>query len=203
MMSKELEFTLPGLIRAAIATVRDPKVGAQMILRQRFHAQALWPALVAIVAVSVILGQGTLLLLVGPDALGNSLLANPLSVWIVQLAILAASVFLIHFLGQKFKGKGSLEDALALMVWLEFILACVQVIQIVAMLISPVVSDVLGILGLGLFLWLLTNFVAVQHGFNSLGAVFGMIMISLVGLLVVLTLLLPLFGVILPGGLNV
>jgi hypothetical protein len=48
-------------------------------------------------------------------------------------------------------------------------------------------------------MWLLTNFVAVIHGFRSLGQVFVMILVSLFVLAFVLSILLTLVGVTVPG----
>jgi hypothetical protein len=70
-------------------------------------------------------------------------------------------------------GTGTFPDALILMVWLQFILLCVQLVQVLAGVMLPVLADLIGLAGLGLLLWLLTNFVAELHGFRSLIAVFA------------------------------
>ena len=86
-----------------------------------------------------------------------------------------------------------------LIAWLQFIMVCIQVVQTALMLIVPPFASLLGIAGLVLFMWLLTNFIAVIHGFRSLGQVFVMILVSLFVLAFVLSILLSIAGVTVPG----
>lgn len=203
MSAEKLEFTLPALVRAAIMTVANPREGALMILRQHLPRPVLWLCLLTIVVVSVIMGQGTLLLAVGEDQLVSPLLANPFFMCVTQLVLLAIMAYVIHAVGRAFKGTGSFDDSLALVVWLQVVLACLQVVQTVALFVAPVVADLLGIAGLVLFLWLLTNFVALQHGFKALAPVFVIILVTAFGLTFAFSLVLSLLGVISPGDLNV
>jgi hypothetical protein len=76
---------------------------------------------------------------------------------------------------------------------------CIQVVQTALMLILPPLASIVGIVGLVLFMWLLTNFIAVIHGFRSLGQVFVMILLSMFVLAFILSILLTLFGVTVPG----
>ena len=59
------------------------------------------------------------------------------------------------------------------MIWLQFIMALLQAVQLVAVLILPLLAALLGLVGLGLFFWLLTGFVAELHGFRSPMQVFA------------------------------
>ena len=95
-------------------------------------------------------------------------------------------------------GTGSFEEAVLLMAWLQFIMICVQAVQAVALLVLPPLAGLIGIAGLFLFLWLLTNFVAVLHGFSSLIKVFLMILASAFGIAFGLSILLMLIGVTVP-----
>ncbi|NJR43059.1 MAG: hypothetical protein HC767_10775 [Akkermansiaceae bacterium] len=71
-----------------------------------------------------------------------------------------------------------MNDALLVVVWLQVLMLGLQLLQVLLLLISPVLAAVVGLAGIVLFLWLLTNFVAELHGFQSLLAVFGAIVLT-------------------------
>ena len=54
-----------------------------------------------------------------------------------------------------------------------------------------------------MFLWLLTNFVAVLHGFRSLGMVFVMIVVSAFAVTFVLSIVMSILGIVPSGVVNV
>ncbi len=87
---------------------------------------------------------------------------------------------------------------LLLMIWLQFILLCLQVIQTVLLLVSTQMASLVAIVSVVLFLFLLTHFVAVVHGFQSLGKVFFMILASVIGLALGLSIILAFLGVSIP-----
>lgn len=203
MAVEQLHFTLRDLISHAWETVRNPRDGARMVVDQNVPGPLLWQMLAVVVALSVVLGQGALMLVSGPEDLAGPLVLNPAIMAGLQLAVLVVTVYAIHWIGRSMGGTGSFEGALALTVWLQFIMICLQVVQVVAMLIAQPLADIIGIAGLVLFLWLLTNFVAVLHGFQSLGLVFVMILASALGMVFLLSLALSIMGITAPGDLNV
>ena len=102
---------------------------------------------------------------------------------------------MIHRVGQWRGGKGNFADAMVLVAWLQFILVCVEVLQLVAQLVLPFVADILGVLGIMLFFWLLSHFVAELHGFRSTLAVLGGILVVMFGMAFVLAaILMPVLG---------
>lgn len=203
MTTQPLDFTPRALIAAAIASLRDPRGSASRVLSTHLSASVLWTMLLAVVAASVIMGQGSLILVTRGAALSNPYLANPLVMWVLQLGLLVVMVYAIHFIGRSLGGQGTVNGSLAIVVWLQFIMACLQVVQTVALFVMPPVADVIGIVGLVAFLWLLTHFIAAVHGFKSLGLVFVMILVSAFGVTFVLSLILAVLGFASPGELNV
>ncbi|MDN5788856.1 YIP1 family protein, partial [Pseudorhodobacter sp.] len=130
----------------------------------------------------------------GASGVGPAM-ASPVRTAILQWAVLLISVHAVHRLGRMRGGTGTLNEAVILLAWLQFVLLCVQVAQIVMQVIVPPLADILGVAGLVLFLWLLTNFVAELHGFRSLALVFVGILVAVVVLAVVLAIVLTLiFG---------
>lgn len=203
MTTEPLDFTPRGLLTAALATLRSPRTAAARVMNAGLPAHILWTMLAAVVAASVALGQGTLILATGGAALGNPYLANPLVMFLIQIALLVVMVYAIHFVGRLMGGQGVYENTLAVVVWLQFVMACLQVVQTFALFVLPPVADIIGIVGLVIFIWLLTHFVAAVHGFKSLGLVFGMILVSAFGITFAMSLVLTMLGVVAPGDFNV
>lgn len=195
-MTLSLQTLLPMVWR----TITNPREGAEEVLALGVPRQALWTILLLVLVLSIILGQITTLLVAaatGTEVTGP--LASPIVTGVMQLALLLMTIFAIFYIGRGFGGTGSLDEAILLVAWLQFIMVCVQVVQTGLMLFMPPLASLVGIVGLVLFMWLLTNFVAVIHGFRSLGQVFVMILVSMFVLAFVLSILLTLVGVTVPG----
>jgi len=203
MTSQSLDYTPHGLATAAVATLRDPRGTAARITAEKLPTPVLWTMLATVVAVSVVLGQGSLMLVAGDPVTDNPYLANPLVMWGLQCGLLFVMVHAIHRIGRAMGGVGVFEDTLALVVWLQFVMACLQLVQTAALFILPPLADLIGIVGLVIFLWLLTHFTAAAHGFTQLGPVFLMILISAFGITFVLSLVLAMLGIVVPGDFNV
>ncbi len=183
---------LMGLLRQ---TLSDPRAAARQVMALPLPRSARWQALALVIVLSMLFGQAAVLLMAGqgPDAL---------SVGLIQGAVLLALVYAVHFVGRLLGGRGAFEDGLILIAWLQGVMVAVQIAQIVALLILPPLTGLLGFLGMALFLWLLTNFVAELHGFTSLGRVFGMILLTLFGVAILLAIVLQILGVQPPTGMT-
>ena len=191
-----MTLTLNGLVAMAWRTVKNPREGATEVLSLGVPREALWTALALVVTLSILLAQATSLLVTGQAGAGMPV--GPLAMGFVQLLLLVLMVFAIFWIGRSFGGSGSFEETILLVVWLQFIMVCLQVLQTAVLLVLPVFAGLVGIASLVLFLWLLTNFVAVLHGFASLGKVFIMILVSAFGIAFGLSIILTLIGVTMP-----
>jgi len=69
----------------------------------------------------------------------------------------------------------------------------VQVLQVVLGFVLPPLADLVGLAGLLLLLWLLTNFVAELHGFASLWSVFFGLVFGAIALFLAAAILLAIF----------
>lgn len=195
-MTLSLQTLLPMVWR----TIKNPREGAEEVLALGVPREALWSLLLLVLVLSIILGQITTLLIASASGVTiGGPLANPMITGVLQLALLLVTIFAIHLIGRSFGGTGNLGETILLVAWLQFVMVCIQVVQTAFMLILPTVGSLLGIVGLVLFLWLLTNFVAVIHGFRSLGQVFVMILVSMFVMAFALSILLTLAGVTVPG----
>ncbi len=195
---------IPDLIRN---TFSDPRGAATRIIRMELPASVLWEALALVVVLSVIAAQVTTLLFaqpgVAPGEPGTEMipafLTNPLIMGMIQGVILVFMVFAVHWIGRSFGGVGRFEDAIALVVWLQFLLVCLQAVQVLTGILSPALSGFVGLIGVVLFFWLLTQFVLVLHGFQSSAMVFVMIVVSMLALAFALSMVLTILGVVVVG----
>lgn len=194
-----MTLSLNSILQMVWRTVLNPREGAEEVLALGVPRQALWTLLFLVVVLSIMLGQiSNLLMTQMSDTPLTGLLANPVATGLIQLALLVVAVYAIYAVGRAFGGTGSFNEALLLVSWLQFIMVCIQVVQTAFMVILPPFAALVGVAGLFLFLWLLTNFVAVIHGFHSLGQVFVMILVSTFVLAFFLSLILTITGVVLP-----
>ena len=190
---------IPGLVRQSFS---DPQGAARRIIGMDLPASVLWEALTLVVALSAIAAQVSSLLLSGPGASGEALLPfadSPMLVAIIQGGILVIMVFAVHWIGRSFGGAGRLEDSIAAVAWLQFLLVCLQAVQLVIGFASPALSGLVGLAGIVFFFWLLTQFVMAVHDFDSAAMVFVMIVVSLLAITFAMSLILTLLGFAVPG----
>ncbi|KKM72475.1 hypothetical protein LCGC14_1420190 [marine sediment metagenome] len=192
-------LSLPTLLPLVGDTLRAPRETFARLLALDLPRGALWQALILVVILSVLLAEGANLLISpmsgGP---GHMVIASPAVFGILQLSLLVVMVFAIYWIGKAAGGQGSFAGGILLVAWLQFVMVCLQALQSVAILVMPPLAWLIGVGGLVLFLWLLTNFIAELHGFASLGRVFAMILFSMLGFALGLSFLLTLIGVSVP-----
>jgi hypothetical protein len=124
---------------------------------------------------------------------------GPAATGFIQLLLLVVMVFAIFWIGRSMGGTGSFEETILLVAWLQFIMVCIQGVQAVSLIVLPsLVGSLIGVAGLVIFMWLLTNFIAVLHGFSSLFQVFVMILVAAFGIAFGLSIILTLIGVTVP-----
>ena len=114
--------------------------------------------------------------------------------WLSSLLITVALVLValaVHRIGALFGGRGSFEDALLAVVWVEFLMTLAQAVQFLAILALPPLGALLAIAIVAGFLWITANFIAELHGFQSLAKV-GLGMIA--GFAIIVTLMAALFA---------
>lgn len=176
-----MDFTPAFLMRMVGETLKAPRHGAAMVLGFGFAPIVGWMALLLMAIASTVLTHLSFAMMPAEAReIWGAAMASPIRTAMLQWVVLLISVHAIHKVGRKMGGTGSLEGAVVLVAWLQFILLCVQIAQLVTQALLPPLSDVLGIFGLVLFLWLLTNFVAQLHGFTSLAMTFVGIFLTLI-----------------------
>jgi Yip1 domain len=189
-----MDLSLSSLLQMARDSVQNPREGARAVLRLNPPRQARWTGLILMAVMSTVLTNLSVLMMPLEDqAMMGAFATSPLRMVVIQVAVLLIMVQAVYHVGRWRGGQGSFADALLLVGWLQFILLVLQVAQIVLQVVLPPLAEILGLLGLILFLWLLTGFVAELHGFSSTGWVFVGIMATMIGAAFVLSFALVLF----------
>lgn len=196
-----MTWTLKDILGLVLETIRNPREGASTLLNMTPQRGVLWQMLALVVVLSVLLAHGTALLFAGSSgqAVTGPFQVSPMATGFIQGGLLVIMVYATFWIGRSFGGTGSFEETLLLVTWLQFVLVCLQVAQTAALLVLPPFAGLIGIAALILFFWLLVNFVAVLHGFVSLGMVFLGIILSAFGIAFGLSLILTLIGITVPG----
>ena len=172
-------------------TFQDPRRAARVLLAEDVPLRARTAGLLLVAVVSALLAS----LQVGAglqelDPFSAFMLASPFRAAIMQWLFMALSVVLIHRVGGAFGGRGSFADAMLVVVWLQLLMLALQILQLVATFVAPPLAGIIGIIGLGVFFWLITTFIAELHGFASRGLVFLGIVLTCIGTGIVLGILL-------------
>jgi hypothetical protein len=181
------------LLGLARLSLEDPRAGMRAVLQQDIPVPARTAALLLMAVISALLMHLGAAFLPPPiDPVTQFLMVGPIRTAIIQWLILAGSVLLIHRVGAAWGGRGSFVDALLVVVWLQIIMLGVQLVQLLALVLVPPVAGVLNLVGLVLFFWLLTSFVAELHGFASRGKVFAGILAAAFGVVLLLAVMMTL-----------
>lgn len=197
-----MTFSLNTLLNLVLESIRNPREGAATILNFAPSRDVLLQLLALVVVISVLFGQAGVFLLGGglsDGALTGPIALSPLTAAVVQFGLLVMLVIAIHSIGRAFGGTGSFEETLLLVVWLQFVLLCLQLVQLLALVLIPPMGAIIGLISVVIFLWLLVNFVAVIHNFRSLGLVFAGVVISAFAIIFALSLILSMLGLAVPG----
>jgi hypothetical protein len=180
---------LPRMAALARLSVQNPRAAARVLLAEGVPLAARSAGLTLIAVVSAILLYPSFVLMPPEDIVSAFFAQSPLQTAVVQWLALLLSVVLIASVGRAFGGRGSLADAMLVVVWLQL---GVQVAQLLALVVLPPLAGLIGLIGFVGFVWLMVNFIAELHGFRSLGLVFGGIIVTFIAAAFVLAILLAL-----------
>lgn len=177
-----------------------PRAAMRAVLDMNLPTGILWQALVLVAVLGDLIVWGGLAMTAeGRALLTQGGLPGPLFMGVLQLALLALMAVGIDRIGRAFGGKGDFAGALAVIVWLQVVMFTLQFGQLLLYLLVPPLADMLGIALFAVMFWMLSNFVAELHGFRSVGAVFGGVIITLIGAVILFSFLLFALGIGVPG----
>jgi Yip1 domain len=163
---------MTGLMDQILSLVRlslkDPRSAVRVLLGMGIPLPARTAGLLFVaVSSALLLHLGFIVLPGSDDPLTLFMSQSPFRTAVIQWLILAATVLCIYRIGRAFGGKGSLTDALLVVVWLQVIMLAVQVAQLLSLIFFTPLAGMVNLAGLILFFWLFTSFIAELHGFRS------------------------------------
>ena len=171
-------FTLLALARLSLKRPRD---GARQVIALRLPPAVGWLGLgLAAVLSTLMVHLSFAMQPADVQSFFAAAIASPLRTALLQAGFMGVAVVAVYRVGRWRGGHGRFDDALILVVWLQFVLLGLQAVQLVAYAVAPLLADLIGLATVALFFWLLTNFVAELHGFKSLGLVFVGVLATLV-----------------------
>ncbi len=177
-----MDLTLPLLLNAARLSVERPKEGARQILNLHLSLGEAGIGLALMAVISTLFAEiSNMLSPIQAEPIVAAAFATPFGLAVLQFVVMGSAAVLIRIVGRWAGGRGDLAGALVLVGWLQAILLLLQVVQLMALLVLPAFVGPIGLFGVTLFGWLLTNFVAELHSFKSLGKVFLCILAVLLG----------------------
>lgn len=149
--------------------------------------------LVAILAVLLTSVESVLITRPAAGLFGPGL-TSPFVAMVLQLVVMAIMAAAIYQVGRMFGGTGTVDNTLLVVIWLQFINLLVQAVGFFFMLALAVPFVLVLMVTAIISTWLLVNFVAVLHGFESLAKVFGGIIGLYLVVSIVIGILLNMFG---------
>jgi hypothetical protein len=164
-----MDLTFASLVAEARLTFKSPREGVRRVMALDLPLQSRWIALALTAIASTILTYLSLGLipLEEREAFGT-IAAEPIRMAILQFILLVILAFFIFWFGRVRGGTGSFPDTIVVLAWLQFLMLCVQAVQLALQVLLPPLAVLLSVASLALFFWLFTNFVAELHGFRSL-----------------------------------
>lgn len=184
-------LSLPDL---ALLTLRDPKAAGQIVLRWNLSGEALWVAIGLVSVVGTMLSTLSHMIMPLPapfDIVGQ----NPFLYLVIAIGGFLATVLAIFWTGRMLGGQGSLQDLMALLVWLQGLRTLAQAVILTAFFILPGLGSLVALFVGAATLWIFVNFIAVGLRLDSLWRAVAVLIVGALAFMVGLSFLLSLIGV--------
>lgn len=184
-----MNISLSSVFDLARFTVQNPRAAARSVLNLGVPHSARWQLLCLVAAGSALLTHVSFTMLPAgaeKDMLAPAM-AMPLVTAVLQVGFLFLVVVCIDRIGRWQGGHGTFADALLLVGWLQIVLLFLQFAQVLTFLTLPILAEALGVIGIVLAFWLLTQFIVELHGFKSAWRVFFAILAVIFGLAILLS----------------
>ncbi|MEP2532531.1 YIP1 family protein [Shimia sp.] len=183
------------LRQLVMLTIYRPAQAATLLAGQNMPRETSW----SILALAIILNTLTYFLSTAlfpvPTEIAMPLLTSPTLVCLILGSVVVMFVFAFFWVGRALGGKAAFDNILLMMAWLQYMRLIVQLIALVLMVFLPGLAQIF-VMATGLYgAWIVVNFMNVAHQFNSLGKSLMMLILTLIGMTVGLTIFLSFIGV--------
>jgi Yip1 domain len=177
----------------AIMSVRDPAGAARILIGLAFDIKSLWRALVVVAIGNTLLYSLSIAMFPNTTPLMHFLNTPFVYFAVVAVGLTLTSVS-ITWVGRRMGGTGRLADIMVLIVWMQALRLVVQVAVLVLVFVLPTLSALL-VMAAGLIgIYMLVNFIAQAHGFQSNARAAVVLIASMLAIVVGLTIILSLLG---------
>lgn len=182
------------LIMQGKRAFREPRQTAADVLALGIPKEALAPALLLVVVVSVLL-----------SAASDMIVPPQVEISYFRMALLIMIIFTAFSLsiaqvGKMMGGVGTFPDSLLLAIFFQAIFIPVQALQVALMLVSIEMAALLSFAIIIFGFWVNVNFIAALHGFETLGRALGVLLLASFAVAIFLMIIAPLLGISLTGG---
>lgn len=206
-----MNLSLPFLVPHILTSLRDPRRFARDLFAMNLPREVCWRLLMLVSLLGVFVNHFGTLLTIDLDATprdamsavvlmnAQMIVSNPFVHATTVLSLLVIVVYVTYWAGRWPGGTGAFPDAILTVAWVSFVWTALAALQLVIWIVS---AQLAGLASLAIFilcLWLLTNFVAELHGFQSLVLVLAGIIASFIGVVIGLSFLFTLIGFNVPG----
>ena len=128
----------------ALLTVRDPAEAARQVMAMDLPRQVLWLALIVVSLLNTIL-LFTPAVVAGLPVLLPGMLANPVPYFVMVSVGLVVMIHVLHWIGLKMGGTGTLGDVAAVLIWMQALRVAVQAVSLVLQFVFPLFTIFLAV----------------------------------------------------------
>jgi hypothetical protein len=178
-----------------VLSLKAPEAAARFLIGLNLPRNILWQLFVLVTILSVLIvvvTQGP-----APEPVqGEPAIPaiSPMAYTVILGAALVLFAAALQFAGQILGGAGTFEAAMIIVIWTEAVSTVLRILQATILLVIPGSAGLLTILGVGLMIWVLVNFVNALHRFDHLGKALLTIVIATFGIGLALSLVLAVIG---------
>ena len=174
-------------------TITSPALAARSILSVAWPRQALWCAMVLIVALNSIIYSLQEILVPLPSEVAFPRL-SPLGYFTVVLVLQVVFIFALQASSRWLGGQGRMEGLLAVVVWLQFLQVVLQLAMTLLFLVAPSIAGLLNLAATLFGLLVFASFINEVHQLQSNWRAFGALMMASIIIALALSFLLGLAG---------
>jgi len=190
-----MQLTPGYLFGLALQTLPEPRKVARNLFALKLPREILWTALALMIILATAISLVVRMLFPVEEQLAGTILSNPILLGVIEAVFMVALAWGLYLIGRGFGGKGSFNEAITTVVWMEFIFLGLQLLTVVLTLFAPTLGVLLMLASGFMFFWILSHFTAESHGFTSTGLVFVSILTFMILAVFALSLVLALLGV--------
>ena len=166
-----MELSLGSLLQLGVLSVKSPKAAARSLLNLQLSRQAIWIAFAISIIPTVLVSQIAFRFLPAElQAYWGDAMARPIQTAIQQGVFWLLVTVALHRFGRWGSRRGTFYETLLIVAWWQIIFVGFQLAQVVVYLVLLIyvpLGEVLGIAGLALVFWCLTQFIVELHGLKS------------------------------------